>query len=82
MNEHRDGEVTNSMRQVVPYRLDICCIVAVIGGDFNGATIGAQTKVMSRLVMRKSHRLITMFFQLGLMIAIWSILTSLDCPTS
>jgi hypothetical membrane protein len=51
-----------------PDCLQILGILIVIDGYFNRPAVRVQAKVMSGLVMGKSHRFITMFFNRGLML--------------
>jgi hypothetical protein len=73
MDEHGNGEFPfgehrANVRQMGPDCLHIVGILAVIDDYFNGSAIRIQPKVMGGLVMRESHRFITMFVHIGLML--------------
>ena len=73
MDEHRHREVAlrehhGDVRQVGSDRRYGLGILAVVGGYFDGSAVRVQTKMVSCLVMRKTHRLITMFLYVSLML--------------
>src|ERR1039458_1574071 len=56
------------MRQMGPDGLYVLGILAVIDGYFNCPAVRVEAKMMSGLVMRESHGLISVFFHLRLML--------------
>jgi len=56
------------MRQMGPDCLHVLGIFAVVDGYFNSSTVRVQSKMMSGLVVREPHCLITVFFHVGLML--------------
>jgi len=73
VDEQRRGEVTvGEHRDDVPEMGTDCLydfgILPIIGGHFDGSAVRIQAKMMSCLVMRKSHRFITVFLHIGLML--------------
>jgi len=73
VDEHRSGEVAvgehlDDVSEMGTDRLYVFGILAIISGHFNGSAVRIQAKMMSCLLMRKSHRFITVFLHIRLML--------------
>ena len=73
MNEHGYGKVTvgkhcDNMREVGADGTDAFGIVAIVSNYFNSTSVRVKQKMMGGLIVRESHRLITVLLYIGLML--------------